>query len=144
MTDDAVEAAAEYRVEIDPHHPGCECCGKGCMWWIVDSEGVGGGASYGDECTAEEEAGALNFAFERGFLSAALAAAEAAAWQPIETALRDRMILVYAPAYEGLPEIVGPCRWHEDAGFCVDELRFPTLWRLMPAPPTAISMGSMK
>jgi len=66
---------------------------------------------------------------------AALAAAEGAAWQPIETALRDRMIWVYAPAYEGLPEIVGPCRWHDDAGFCVDELRSPTHWHLMPSPP---------
>jgi len=68
---------------------------------------------------------------------AALAAAEAAAWQPIETALRDRMIWVYAPAYEGLPEIVGPCRWHDDAGFCVDELRSPTHWRPLPSPPPA-------
>lgn len=74
-------------------------------------------------------------------LRAALAAAEGAAWQPIETALRDRMILVYAPAYEGLPEIVGQCRWHEDAGFCVDELRFPTHWRLMPAPPKEVDHG---
>ena len=29
---------------------------------------------------------------------AALAAADGAAWQPIETALRDRMILVYLPS----------------------------------------------
>ena len=31
-------------------------------------------------------------------LRAALATAEGAAWQPIETALRDRMILVYLPS----------------------------------------------
>jgi hypothetical protein len=53
-------------------------------------------------------------------------------WQPIETAPRDRPIVVYAPAYDGLPAIVGIVQYHSDAGFCVDELRHVTLW--MDAP----------
>lgn len=24
------------------------------------------------------------------------------------------------------------CQWHEDAGFCIDELRTPTLWCEIP------------
>ena len=54
-------------------------------------------------------------------------------WQPIETAPRDRLIIVFAPGdnpifYSPLPDIVSLCKWHEDAGFCVDELREPTHW----------------
>lgn len=50
-------------------------------------------------------------------------------WQPIEKAPKDRMILVYCPPREGLDEIVCPCEWHEDAGFCVDEIHSPTHYR---------------
>lgn len=59
-------------------------------------------------------------------------------WQPIETAPHDRLILVYAPGIPTmhLPSITCTCMWHEDAGFCVDELREPTHWMPLPEPPT--------
>ena len=57
-------------------------------------------------------------------------------WQPIESAPIDRLILVYCPSYQGLNAIVCCCQWHEDAGFCVDELRSPSHWMPLPAPPT--------
>ena len=50
-------------------------------------------------------------------------------WQPITKAPRDREIEVLCPPREGLPELVSKCKWHPDAGFCVDELREPTHWR---------------
>ena len=51
-------------------------------------------------------------------------------WQPIETAPKKGLIEVYAPGEEfGLSSIVCLCEWHEDAGFCVCELRCPTHWR---------------
>lgn len=59
----------------------------------------------------------------------------ARAWRPIETAPRDGTeIVVYAPGGKfDLPDIYCRCAWREDAGFCVDELREPTMW--VPAPP---------
>jgi hypothetical protein len=57
-------------------------------------------------------------------------------WQPIETAPKDKLIIVWAPPREGLSGFVTCCQWHEDAGFCVDEIRVPTHWRPMPLPPT--------
>jgi hypothetical protein len=54
------------------------------------------------------------------------------AWHPIETAPKDREIVVYAPGREGLGELVSLCQWHPDAGFCIDELREPTLWTEKP------------
>lgn len=59
-------------------------------------------------------------------------AAALAGWRPIDTAPQTREIVVYAPAAHGLPEMVSFCRWHEDAGFCIDELRTPTLWTERP------------
>jgi hypothetical protein len=62
-----------------------------------------------------------------------------ACWHPIETALekapKDTDILVYCPEYSGLSEMVSVCRYHEDAGFCVDELRMPTHWMPVPKGP---------
>lgn len=49
-------------------------------------------------------------------------------WQPMATAPQDREIIVYCPPREGLGEIYCKCQWHPDAGFCVDEIREPTLW----------------
>lgn len=57
------------------------------------------------------------------------------AWQHIETAPKDRMILVYAPAREGLDDLRGVCIWHPDAGFCIDELRCVTHWMPLPKAP---------
>lgn len=49
-------------------------------------------------------------------------------WAPISTAPKDREIQVFCPEKEGLLPMVSRCKWHPDAGFCVDELREPTLW----------------
>jgi len=54
-------------------------------------------------------------------------------WMDIETAPKDGTeIAVYCPSAHGLPEMVSLCAWHKDAGFCVDELREPTLWVRKP------------
>lgn len=58
-------------------------------------------------------------------------------WRDIETAPQDgTLVLIYAPGRDGLPALICPCAWHEDAGFCVDELRSPTHWMPLPEPPT--------
>ena len=50
-------------------------------------------------------------------------------WRPIETARQDgTKIWVYAAEYEGLPAFQTECRYHPDAGWCVDELRHVTHW----------------
>lgn len=56
-------------------------------------------------------------------------------WFPIASAYKDRAILVYCPPCEGLDELYSVCRWHPDAGFCVDEIRSPTHWRSLPERP---------
>lgn len=54
-------------------------------------------------------------------------------WQTMDNAPKDRKIIVYAPGVEwGLPDIVSFCEWHSNAGFCVDELRYPTMWQEQP------------
>jgi hypothetical protein len=66
---------------------------------------------------------------------AAIDAYEAAQWfVRMEDAPRDETILVEAAAYEGLPGFFSTCRWHPDAGFCVDELRPVVRWRRVPKP----------
>lgn len=59
-------------------------------------------------------------------------------WMPIETAPKDRPILVYAPARDGLPPMMSVCEWHPDAGFCICELRRPTIWTTLPAVPESL------
>jgi hypothetical protein len=55
-------------------------------------------------------------------------------FQPIATAPKDGTeIIVYCPPAHGLPHMASICAWHEDAGFCVDELREPTMWTYLPA-----------
>jgi hypothetical protein len=55
------------------------------------------------------------------------------AWMPIESAPKDGSeIIVYCPPAHGLNHMASVCAWHEDAGFCVDELREPTLWIPLP------------
>ena len=56
----------------------------------------------------------------------------------MENAPRCAWIWVYCPAAHGLSEIVTLCRWDEDAGFCVDELRSPTAWTTIRRPPPPI------
>ena len=53
-------------------------------------------------------------------------------WLPIdENTPKDQDILVYAPPYQYLPELKQVCKWHESAGFCIDELRTPTHYKLL-------------
>ena len=53
-------------------------------------------------------------------------------WLPIdENTPKDRDILVYAPPYQDLPELKQVCKWHESAGFCIDELRTPTHYKIL-------------
>ncbi len=57
-------------------------------------------------------------------------------WKPIdENTPKDRSILVYAPSREGLNYLIMVCKWHDYAGFCVDELRCPTHWQELPSIP---------
>lgn len=67
---------------------------------------------------------------------AAIAAYEAALWQPIETAPRDGgVVIVRTNSVEGLPAFATCCAYHPDAGWCVDDLRECTHWRPLPPPP---------
>ena len=61
------------------------------------------------------------------------AAACSDGWLPIESAPKDGTeIIVYCPPAHGLNHMASVCAWHEDAGFCVDELREPALWVPLP------------
>ena len=54
------------------------------------------------------------------------------AWRGMESAPKDKPIVVFCPGRDGLNDMASLCEWHEDAGFCVDELRWPTLWIAPP------------
>jgi hypothetical protein len=84
--------------------------------------------------TASDTAAILR-AYASGALVPVERAAEAAAWQDISTAPRDCTILVWCPPKHGLPGLTTVALYHPDAGFCVCELRDPTHWRPLPAPP---------
>jgi hypothetical protein len=59
-----------------------------------------------------------------------------AGWLPIDSAPKDGTeIIVYCPPAHGLNHMASVCAWHEDAGFCVDELREPSLWIPLPNNP---------
>lgn len=58
------QATGPYRLEIEKN--GCDHCGSGKTWDVVDPDGVAGGTSYGDRDEAEELAGWLNEAYARG------------------------------------------------------------------------------
>jgi hypothetical protein len=61
------------------------------------------------------------------------ATACSAGWLPIDSAPKDGTeIIVYCPPAHGLPHMASICAYHEDAGFCVCELREPTLWIPLP------------
>jgi hypothetical protein len=45
---------------------GCEHCGAGKMWLIIDPDGIAGGTSYGDKEEADDLAQELNRAFHLG------------------------------------------------------------------------------
>jgi hypothetical protein len=57
-------------------------------------------------------------------------------WKPIESAPTDgTLILVWCASRDGLPGMYSLCRYHPNAGFCVDELRYPTYWMELPEAP---------
>jgi len=76
-------------------------------------------------------------------LEKALATMIVSPWQPIETIPTDankpwderRFWLLYAPEREGLPAMQSVCRYHADAGWCIDELRTATHGQPLPEPP---------
>src|SRR5271167_1920750 len=59
-------------------------------------------------------------------------------WKPICDAPQDRYIWVWCPPYSGLSELISLCHYHPDAGFCVDELRYPELWKDVIRPSSPI------
>jgi hypothetical protein len=57
-------------------------------------------------------------------------------WRPIETAPTDgTVVLVFAEERQGLPAFQCTAAYHEDAGWCVDELREVTHWMPLHPPP---------
>jgi hypothetical protein len=58
-------------------------------------------------------------------------------WQLIESAPTDGThVLVFAPGVEGLSDLMAVAAYHPDAGWCIDELRWPTHWMRLPPKPT--------
>jgi len=74
-----------------------------------------------------------------GFLTlAALTAALSEGWKDMKDDPPPKdgtEFLVWAPSVHGLPSMFSVCAWHEDAGFCIDELREATHWRPLPSRP---------
>ena len=69
-------------------------------------------------------------------IRAVLEAADRAAWSTdMEAAPRDQLLIVETDSAHGLSPFVTVCKWHPDAGFCVDELRDVIRWRPLPALP---------
>lgn len=52
-----------YRVEIDT--PECEKCHRAATFNVIGPDDIAEGITFGDECDAEEYAGALNHAYEK-------------------------------------------------------------------------------
>jgi len=57
-----------YRVEVQEE--GCDLCGAGKFWVVVDSEDTADATAYADREDAEHMADAMNRAFERGLAAA--------------------------------------------------------------------------
>ena len=75
----------------------------------------------------------LNPAATEELIARRSAAACSAGWLPIDSAPKDGTeIIVYCPPAHGLNHMVSVCAYHEDAGFCVDELREPAFWIPLP------------
>jgi len=75
----------------------------------------------------------------------ALGQCQATEWRPIAEAPRDEhlpweertVVLIYAAARDDLPAFQTTGKYHDDAGWCVDELRHATHYQpLPPAPET--------
>ena len=58
-------------------------------------------------------------------------------WQPVATAPKDGThVLIYASPRDGLEGFQTVAAYHDDAGWCVCELRYATHWMPLPAPPS--------
>lgn len=59
-------------------------------------------------------------------------------WKHVnENTPKDRPIQMFAPGGQfGLPDLQAIVTWHEDGGFCMDELRHPTHWKEVDPGPT--------
>ncbi len=67
--------------------------------------------------------------------------AEVVDWNfDMDAAPQDELLNVYAAPRDGLKGFVTSCRWHPDAGFCVDELRYVVAWKRLPAPPARAAL----
>jgi hypothetical protein len=94
-----------------------------------------------NDVALEAATGAYNRAYsERKELperiAAACAAWDAAQWRPIAEAPMDgSAVLIWASPRDGLDGFQVVARYHEDVGWCVDELREATHFRPLPAPP---------
>ena len=55
-------------------------------------------------------------------------------WSPIASAPTDgTLVWVYVKEREGLSSFQGPCAYHPDAGWCMDEIREVTHWMPLTA-----------
>ena len=80
----------------------------------------------------------------RDIARAALSASQPAPspWRLIETAPTDgTVVLVFAAERDGLAAFQCTAAYHEDAGWCVDELREVTHWMPLPPAPQKESSG---
>lgn len=60
---DAKSKADEEPYTVEQDEAGCERCGNGKTWRVIDPDGLGGDTSYGDKEDADEVAEKLNGAF---------------------------------------------------------------------------------
>lgn len=105
----------------------------------------------GDWYAAGKRDGAINIATAIRALATPVAVPEGAGgeeqarWRPISEAPKDGTVFIaYSQearpgGLEPLPPFVSLCSWHEEAGFCTDELREPTHFVLLPTAPIASS-----
>jgi hypothetical protein len=57
-------------------------------------------------------------------------------WMPIdENTPKNREILVYAQNFPESKRIISACKYHESAGFCIDEFTNSTHWQELPPDP---------
>ena len=101
---------------------------SGVLWMAEEWFNHGGDeTAFSDDHAAKLEAA-------RAILSASQPAPSP--WRLIETAPTDgTVVLVFAAERDGLPAFQCTAAYHEDAGWCVDELREVTHWMPLPPPP---------
>lgn len=117
--------------------------------WLIDREIAGAPLPHPSWETFRENdpETAMIYETQAGCHLAALSAAGLVVeqgWQPIKTAPKDQMVLVYAPSPDptrwhtsvcDLSPIICAAKWHPEGGWCVCEIREVTHWRPLPAAP---------